>query len=233
MLRKRRPLWKVLQTWNYNLTPDSIGAAIYATFLDKLEHIVFSALLGDDEALLQGYQGVGTTTLALQNGYSSRSKPLLIRLMNEHDDSWFAGSAILNGPKSWDAALASAFHAAVEELREKLGEDIIGWRYGANHTVTFNHPLGMVKPLDKIFNRGPFPLGGDIDTVNMGATLPNQPGAVITVPSYRQILNLADLKTSLSGHAQASLVTLPANTTPTSSSPGCMCNIIRCSSSAA
>ena len=192
---------EVLQTWNYNLTPDSIGAAIYATFLDKLEHIVFSALLGDDEALLQGYKGVGATILALQNGYSGRSKPLLIRLMNEHEDSWFAGSAIFNGPKSWDAALASAFHAAVEELREKLGEDIIGWRYGANHTVTFNHPLGMVKPLDKIFNRGPFPLGGDIDTVNMGATLPNQPGAVITVPSYRQILNLADLKTSLSGHA--------------------------------
>jgi penicillin amidase len=192
---------EVLQTWNYILAPDSIGAAIYATFLIKLEHIVFSVLLGDDEALLQGYQGVGTTILALQNGYSSRSKPLLIRLMNEHDDSWFADSVILNGPKSWDAALASALHAAIEELREKLGEDVIRWRYGAIHTVTFNHPLGMVKPLDKIFNRGPFPLGGDIDTVNMGATLLNQPGAVITVPLYRQILNLADLKTSLSGHA--------------------------------
>ncbi len=192
---------EVLQTWNYNLAPNSIGAAIYATFLIKLELIVLSVLLGDDEALLQGYQGVGTTILALQNGYSSRSKPLLIRLMNEHDDSWFADSVILNGPKSWDAALASAFHAAIEELREKLGEDVIRWRYGAIHTVTFNHPLGMVKPLDKIFNRGPFPLGGDIDTVNMGATPPNQPGAVITVPLYRQILNLADLKTSLSGHA--------------------------------
>ena len=192
---------EVLQTWNYNLAPDSIGAAIYATFLIKLELIVFSVLLGDDEALLQGYQGVGATILALQNGYSSRSKPLLIRLMNEHDDSWFADSVILNGPKSWDAALASAFHAAIEELREKLGEDVIRWRYGAIHTVTFNHPLGIVKPLDKIFNRGPFPLGGDIDTVNMGATLLNQPGAVITVPLYRQILNLADLKTSLSGHA--------------------------------
>jgi penicillin amidase len=192
---------QVLQDWNYVLSPDSSGAAIYVTFLQKLERIVFSALLGDEESLLQSYQGVATTILSMQNGYASRSKPMLIRLMNEHDDSWFANSIILNGPKSWDAALASAFHAAIEELREKLGEDISRWRYGAIHKVTYSHPLGSVKPLDKIFNRGPFPLGGDIDTVFMGATTANQPEVVITVPSYRQIVNLTNLKSSLSGHA--------------------------------
>jgi penicillin G amidase len=37
--------------------------------------------------------------------------------------------------------------------------------------------------------------------VNTGASLPNQLETVITVPSYRQIVNLADLKASLSGHA--------------------------------
>ncbi len=67
--------------------------------------------------------------------------------------------------------------------------------------MTYSHPLGMMKPLDRLFNRGPYPIGGDIDTVNMGATLPNQPETVITVPSYRQIVNLADMKASLSGHA--------------------------------
>jgi len=35
----------------------------------------------------------------------------------------------------------------------------------------------------------------------MGAVAPNQPEVVITVPSYRQIVNLADLKTSLAGHS--------------------------------
>lgn len=192
---------QALRNWDYILSPDSNAAAIYTTFLLKLERIVFNALLGDDEALLQGYQGIGTTILSLQNGYVSRSKPMLIRLINQHDDNWFADSAIFNGPKSWHAALASAFHAAIEELREKLGDDISRWQYGAIHKMTYNHPLGMAKPLDKLFNRGPFPLGGDIDTVFMGATIPNQPEVVVTVPSYRQIVNLADLKTSLSGHA--------------------------------
>jgi penicillin amidase len=191
----------VLRTWDYILAPGSAGAAIFSMFLFKLERIVFSAMLGDEETLIQNYLGVGTTILALQNGYASRSKPLLIRLLNEHDDSWFADSVIPDSPNSWNEAISNAFKGAIEELQEKLGSDVSGWKYGALHKMTYNHPFGMVKPLDRIFNRGPFPVGGDIDTINQAASLANQPDTVVTVPSYRQIANLADLKASLSGHA--------------------------------
>jgi len=192
---------EVMRTWNYILSPGSIAASIYTTFLQKLEIVVFEAMVGDEQNLLQGYLGQGSTILALQNGYASRSKPLLIRLLEQHDDSWFTDSAIPNGPRSWDPALSSAFTAAVEELCEKLSPKVSQWQYGKIHTVTYSHPLGMVKPLDKIFNRGPYPFGGDIDTVCMGATLPNQTETVITVPSYRQIVNMADLPASRSGHS--------------------------------
>ena len=191
----------VLRTWNYILAPESAGAAIYTTFLYKIERLVFSALFGDDETLLNMYLGAGTTILAPGNGFDARNKAFLIRLMNEHDDAWFANSIIANGPKSWDTALASAFHAAVEDLRASLGDDVSHWQYGKIHKMTYAHPLGRVKLLDKIFNRGPYAIGGDINTVNMGATMPNQPEVVLTVPSYRQIINLADIATSLSGHA--------------------------------
>jgi penicillin G amidase len=190
----------VLGTWDYVLSPASAAAAIYATFLYKLERIVFSALLGDDN-LRERYLGFGTTLLAPTNGYVSRSKPLLIRLLNEQNDAWFANSAIPNGPRTWNDAVSSAFYAAVEELREKLGDNLTRWQYGKIHKMTYNHALGSVKPLDKVFNRGPFPVGGDIDTVNMGAAQPNLPEVVITVPSFRQIVNLADPKASLSGHS--------------------------------
>ena len=204
-IRSDAPLEKaaldVLGSWNYMLASDNVAAAIYATFLNKLQGIVFGAMFGGDETIIHDYLGRGATILSLTNGYASRSKPLLIRLLHEHDDSWFADSAIPNGPRSWDSALAAAFTAAIEELREKLGDDITRWQYGKIHTMTYNHPLGAIKALEKVFNRGPFPVGGDIDTVNMGASLHNQPEVVVVVPSYRQIVNLADLKASLSGHA--------------------------------
>ena len=196
-----RAVLALLRNWNFILAPDSTGAAIYSLVLFKLERIVFNAMLGDEETLMHSYLGVGTTILALQNGYASRSKPLLIRLLNERDDRWFANSVIPNGPRSWDDALSSAFKAAIEDLHEKFGSDISKWKYGKIHKMTYSHPLGTIKLLDKIFNRGPYPVGGDNDTVNMGASLPNQPEIVVTVPSYRQILNLADLKASLSGHS--------------------------------
>lgn len=192
---------EILRTWHYKLSPDSAGAALYTTFLRKLERIIFAALLGDDEQLLDRYLGIGTTILAIMNAYSSRDKPLIVRLLNEQDDSWFADSVMPNGPRTWSAALLSAFEATLEELREKLGDDPARWQYGKIHKMTFRHVLGLLKPLDKIFNRGPYPAGGDIDTVNMGAVVPNQPETVVTVPSFRQIVNLADLAASLSMHA--------------------------------
>ncbi|HEX7734389.1 MAG TPA: penicillin acylase family protein [Ktedonobacteraceae bacterium] len=191
----------ILRTWNRVLAPNSAGAALYTTFLRKLEHLTFAAILGDDAGLLQNYLGAGTTLLAITNGYTSRSTPTIIRLLNEQDDSWFADSAVPNGPRTWSAALLSAFEATLDELHDKLGPDPTCWHYGKVHKMTYAHALGRVKPLDKIFNRGPYPVGGDIDTVHMGAVSPTEPETVITVPSFRQIANLADLAASLSVHA--------------------------------
>ncbi len=191
----------ILRSWDFVLAPKSAGAAIYTTFLRRLEFLVLSAALGTDETLLQAYLGKGTNILASANGYASRGKPLLIRMLKTQDDTWFTTSVIPNGPTTWKEALSRAFTATVEELHETLGDDPTRWQYGAIHTMTYNHTLGSVKLFASFFNRGPFPVGGDIDTVNMGASLPHDPTTVITVPSYRQIVTLADMNNSLSGHA--------------------------------
>jgi penicillin G amidase len=120
--------------------------------------------------------------------------------LKEHDDSWFENSVIVNGPKSWDSAMKNAFKAALDELRDRLGSNILGWHYGTIHKMTYNHPLGAIKALERFFNRGPYAVGGDSDTVNMGATLASNPEVVITVPSFRQIVDLADLSRSRSIH---------------------------------
>lgn len=192
---------EILRAWDFMLAPDSIAAAIYITFYTHLERLVIGALLGDDEPLLQNYLGVGSTMLATLSGYASRSRPLVIRLLQERDDNWFAHSVLPNNVHSWESVLSTALSVAIAELQEQLGNDITRWHYGKVHRMTYRHPLGTIKPLEKIFNRGPFPVGGDYDTVNMGAVLPTQPQEVITVPSYRQIVDLASMENSRSVHA--------------------------------
>ncbi|MEI7769333.1 MAG: penicillin acylase family protein, partial [Chloroflexales bacterium] len=55
----------------------------------------------------------------------------------------------------------------------------------------------------RIFNRGPWPTGGDIDTVNQAYTPRSSPaGPLYTAPSYRQIIDV--------GGWDASRVILPA-----------------------
>jgi len=196
----KRAVQEILHTWDYMLDPDSIGATIYTTFLRTLTHIIFEIVLGDDSSLAEGYLGIGANMLAGVNGYASRNIPLLIRLLKEHDDNWFADSVIPNGPTSWDIALERAFDATIEDCQQRLGNNILHWRYGLIHKMTFRHPLGTVKSLEGAFNRGPFPIGGDSDTVNMGNTVPTNPEEVIAIASYRQITDLSDLNNSLSIH---------------------------------
>ncbi len=196
----KRAAQEILQTWDYVLGPESIGATIYTTFLRKLTHIVFESMLGDDSLLTKSYLGIGNSILAGLNGYANRSIPLLIRLLKERDDNWFANSVIANGPTSWDTALERAFDATIEDCRERLGNNILLWQYGLIHKMTFRHALSAVKALEKAFNRGPFPAGGDGDTINMGNASPANPEEVVAIPSYRQIVDLGNLRNSQSVH---------------------------------
>jgi penicillin amidase len=58
-----------------------------------------------------------------------------------------------------------------------------------------------VKPLNRLFNRGPFPVSGDTDTVCQMAFAPGKPYAATSwMPSYRQIIDLGDTRSGLIGY---------------------------------
>ncbi|GCE13389.1 penicillin acylase family protein [Tengunoibacter tsumagoiensis] len=193
----KRAAHEILLSWDYTLSPQSIAAAIYTTFQRKLEQIVLDAILGDDELLQRSYQGRSSSI----NSYTSRAKPWLIRLLKVQDDSWFAHSALPNGPSSWETALQRAFEATIEELSHTLTANILRWQYGAIHTLTYKHPMGTTKTLEKTFNRGPFPIGGDNDTINVSASSIIHPEEVVATASYRLIADLNDWDNSRSIHS--------------------------------
>jgi penicillin amidase len=87
---------------------------------------------------------------------------------------------------------------AVGWLRSEVGPDPEDWTWGRLHHVIFEHPLGLQKPLDQVFNRGPRSIGGDTDTPCQTAMLPQDPyDNKAWGPSHRQIMDLGDLSRSV------------------------------------
>ncbi|MFZ1730919.1 MAG: penicillin acylase family protein [Bacteroidota bacterium] len=80
---------------------------------------------------------------------------------------------------------------AVMQLRSRFGADMRGWTWGKLHQVTFRHPLGSVSPLDRVFNVGPFPVGGNNTTINSGEFSFSDPYNASVGPSMRFIADLA------------------------------------------
>jgi penicillin G amidase len=58
--------------------------------------------------------------------------------------------------------------------------------------------LSLQKPLDQVFNRGPFSIGGDTDTPCQTSTHPATPyGNNLNSPSNRHIIDLGNFSRSL------------------------------------
>src|SRR5262249_13027272 len=53
-----------------------------------------------------------------------------------------------------------------ERLRQKHGTDTAAWAWGRIHPLTLGHPFAQKKLFRRIFNLGPFPCGGDPNTIN-------------------------------------------------------------------
>ncbi len=93
----------------------------------------------------------------------------------------------------------NGFVNAVNEIKDKLGEDINNWDWGKIHTITYEHPLGKLSPLDYIFNLGPFPIPGANNVINKSMSTPgNHDYKVTSLPSTRRLIDIGSPENSYS-----------------------------------
>jgi penicillin amidase len=176
----------LLRAWDGRAVRGSGGAAVFEAWrLELLNHI-----FGDE---------LGEQLLRRARGGLNEALP---GLLAQQDSLWMDD---IRTPEveSRDQILTAALEAALEGLIERLGEDLSRWDWGDLHTATFrNQTLGQsgIAPIEAIFNRGPVPVDGTIATVNNTGYSLNNPYGVVTVPSYRQIIDLERLQRSRSMH---------------------------------
>jgi penicillin amidase len=102
-----------------------------------------------------------------------------------------------------EALMRLAFTDAIAELEQALGKDPAKWTWGALHTATFrNSTLGEsgIAPIEALFNRGPYAAAGGSSTVNATSWDYQEGYEVVSLPSERMIVNLANLPDSLMVH---------------------------------
>ena len=203
--RQRRAL-DYLRAWDAHLEADSVAASIYQVCRLRALHIVFDGHLGD---LAGAYAGLGLTALGGAGPYHGRSFVRLLELLDGQGDERWLRDPETGGQRSREEVLRRALDEALDLLEEELGSEMARWTWGRLNRLLFAHPLGAVKPLNLLFNRGPYPLGGDQDTLLRASGRPSFPFApAAVVDALRFIADPGDWERSRivlpggqSGHA--------------------------------
>ena len=170
---------EMLAKWDFNMEKDSVAACLFEmTFRNMLDNI-FKDELGDE--LFQQYLK------------TSVFPPRAVEALVEKGDSlWFDD---VNTPQveTMGEIIARSVQQAIEQLKAESGDDMSRWAWGSIHTLTFEHPLGRKKPLDRLFNIGPFPVGGNRLTINMKHYPYEKPYRAVLGPSYRMVVDFSDM----------------------------------------
>ncbi len=192
----------LMRGWDGALLADSPAAAVYQVFIRRIIRLMLSSKLGDGDKrqpagadLAERYAGRGPTpVLAERSMFGERSLEWLQHTLADPHAHWFD----LGQGETRDDVLRLALLGTVEYLKAELGPAMSDWAWGKLHKLTYRHNLGGVKLLERLFNRGPYPLGGDGTT--LWATTSNAHDLNtddIVGPPFRMIVDLGDVRNSL------------------------------------
>jgi penicillin amidase len=179
----------LLLKWDGWLGAESVGGCVYQVTMRRLlERLVAPALGEELFARFLGGQGPHAL-LAPNTEFSGHASVTLLALLDEAESAWVREA----GGRA--RVLEQCLAEAVRWLRVELGAAPDGWQWGRLHMFTAQHVLSVRKPLEQVFSLGPYPMGGDTDTVCQTAFAPDAPyQAQAAAPSYRQIVDLGDLE---------------------------------------
>lgn len=182
----------LLRTWDAQNNADSAGAA-YANVL--WSNLALNLFHNREEPLPYGSQG--------------RLFTVVSALLEDPDDPlWTNENIDVDG---MDEMLALSAEQAYDELASLQGDVVSRWNWGSLHAITLtSETLGSsgIAPIEALFNRGPYPVGGGASVVNATGWELGESYETTTVPSMRMVVDLADFDdstwnnlTGASGHA--------------------------------
>jgi penicillin G amidase len=181
----------LLRAWDGALTIETVGGTVYEVAVRLLTRSIFEPKFGKE--LTDHVMGLGwSSVLYPSHELKGRDTDVMLRLL-ENPNSWWMQTA---GGR--DHLIEQALRKTVQWLRQEYGPETNLWQWGKLHQLVYEHPLAQQEPLDMVFNRGPYPIGGDSDTPHQtGFSTSNGFRNDMASPSMRFIMDLSDFSQSL------------------------------------
>lgn len=177
--------------WNGVLDADRVEGSLYNVSKWMIVRRIFESAIHDkklvDELLGKGFNAI----FGPVNAYLGHNTPILLRILDNPESFWLKAA----GGK--EKVLKEGFKNAIDWMKLNYGTNPQKWKWGNLHAIVFPHALSAQPPLDKIFNIGPFPIGGDKDTPHQTYNMAvDHFGGELSAPSYRQIIDFSDFDKS-------------------------------------
>lgn len=166
-----------LRNWDYRCTATDVATTIFNVIFVNLLRNTLEDEMGPDVFKDFVY-------------FSALPYRAMEKLLSRDSSAWF-DDVTTPEIESKDETIRRSFRDAIAELKGRIGGEMKTWQWGTIHRAYFTHPFGGRKPLDRVFNVGPFPLGGSAGTVNKADYQLQSPYDLFSGPSMRQIVDLA------------------------------------------
>ncbi|MGN7358036.1 penicillin acylase family protein [Paenibacillus sp. SAF-054] len=167
-----REVLDVLQSWNKVNDPDQAAPLAYELWMLKFDDVLFKPDISDD-------------MMKLFNNKAIVKDEMIRRSMQGEREPWIDEKGGL------EKVALQALQLAVDRAVSLQGKHPDQWQWGKFHEVEFPHPLGSVKPLDRVFNAKAMPMGGGKVTVGAAGWDPTT-GEVNHGAPWRTVIDMAD-----------------------------------------
>jgi penicillin G amidase len=142
----------LLEDWDGDHQLTSVAPSVYYNLLSQTFFMTMNDELGLDAANTL----IGST--AIKNSY--------YRFISNENSQWWDDVKTKNKKETRTEIIEQAALKTISLLKSTSGEKPDSWTWDKIHTITHKHVLNAVKPLDKFFNVGPFPVFGGNEVIN-------------------------------------------------------------------
>jgi penicillin G amidase len=177
------PLIKLLETWDGNHASADTGPSVFYNMLSQIMYATMSDEIG----------AAATKTILA----TSVSKNSFTTLLKNDNSPWWDNVRTNEVKETRTQIFEKSALSTLELLHKTCGSNPEEWTWGKIHTLTHAHPLAAVKPLDKFFNVGPYPVDGGSEVINNLSFSLDTTGyfPVTSGPALRKVMDFSNIET--------------------------------------